>query len=109
MRLFGLVLILATGGICRAGETAVLVSGARLHVDRHEVQEGKIRLFNGSGYIEMDASQVTAFEADEVIPAVPATPTPEAPPPPGTVPVTAPTAPRLRPTNTGFHATWCAA
>jgi soluble lytic murein transglycosylase-like protein len=90
MRLFGLVLILATGGICRAGETAVLANGARLHVDRHELQEGKIRLFTGSGYIEMDAFQVTAFEADEVLPAVPATATPEAPPPPGTVPVTAP-------------------
>ena len=64
MRLFGLVyLILTAGGICRAGETAVLASGARLHVDRHEVAEGKVRLFTGSGYIEMDASQVTAFRS----------------------------------------------
>jgi soluble lytic murein transglycosylase-like protein len=72
MRLFGLVLILAAGGICRAGETVVLASGARLHVDRHEQEDGKLRLFNGSGYIEMDATQVAAFEADETPPAAPA-------------------------------------
>jgi soluble lytic murein transglycosylase-like protein len=72
MRLFGWLLILAAGGICRAGETAVLASGARLHVDRHEVHDGQVRLFNGSGFIEMDARQVTAFEADEVLPATPA-------------------------------------
>src|SRR5580704_11174687 len=97
MRLFGLVLILAAGGICRAGETAVLASGARLHVDRHEVQEGKVRLFTGSGYIEMEASQVTAFEADEALPeappaaaATPPAPVEPTPQPPGTVPVKAP-------------------
>ena len=65
MRLRGWFLILASAGICRAGETAVLASGARLHVDHHETAEGRIRLFTGSGFIEMDAAQVTAFEADE--------------------------------------------
>ncbi|MGO9256569.1 MAG: lytic transglycosylase domain-containing protein [Bryobacteraceae bacterium] len=89
MRLFGLILILTAGGICRAGETAVLASGARLHVDRHELQEGKIRLFNGSGYIEMDASQVTAFEADESLPAMLAAAPPAVTSQPGTVPAAA--------------------
>jgi len=68
MRLFGWLLLLASAGICRAGETAVLASGARMHIDRHEAAEGKIRLFTGNGFIEMDAAQVTAFEADEEIP-----------------------------------------
>jgi soluble lytic murein transglycosylase-like protein len=90
MRLFGLILILTAGGICRAGETAVLAGGARLHVDRHEVQEGKIRLFNGSGYMEMDASQVTAFEADETPPAIPAAAPPAVSTQPSTVPAAAP-------------------
>ncbi len=91
MRLFGWLLILAAGGICRAGETAVLASGARLHVDRHEIAEGKVRLFMGSGFMEMDASEVTGFEADEApIAAAPAvltvtgTAEPGAPPPPAT-------------------------
>lgn len=98
MRLPGLLLILAACGICRAGETAVLLSGARLHVDRHEVQEGKIRLFNGNGYIEMDASQVTAFEADEVLPAVPAAAGPAATAQPGTGPSGTPPAVASPPT-----------
>jgi soluble lytic murein transglycosylase-like protein len=89
MRLFGWILILAAGGICRAGETAVLAGGARLHVDRHEVVEGKVRLFTGSGYIEMDAAEVTRYEPDEVGSAA-AVQGPGAvdPSQPGTVPVT---------------------
>jgi len=73
MRLLGWLLILAAGATCRAGETAVLASGARLHVDRHDLSEGKVRLYTGSGFIEMDAAQVTAFEADEGVPAAPET------------------------------------
>ena len=88
MRLFGWILILAAGGMCHAGETAVLVSGARLHVDRHELAEGKVRLFTGSGYIELDAAQVARIEADEAVPAA-TQGAPPAPSQPGTRPGTA--------------------
>jgi soluble lytic murein transglycosylase-like protein len=59
------------------GEYAVLASGGRLHVDRHESVASKIKLYNGEGYIEMDAAQVRRFEAEEYVP-----PTPPAPPAP---------------------------
>jgi soluble lytic murein transglycosylase-like protein len=64
MRVLGLVVVLAAAGTCRAGETAILVSGSRLHVDSHEIQGGKLRLLVGSGYMEMDPSDVTGFEPD---------------------------------------------
>jgi len=69
MRLIGYFLILTAGWVCRAGETAILTSGVRLHVDRHETADGRIRLFTGNGYTEIDAALVTAFEADEALPA----------------------------------------
>ena len=72
MRLVAWVLILAACGVGHAGETVILTGGGRLHVDRHEVEEGRVRLYNGSGFIEMDASQVTGYEADEAVPAEPA-------------------------------------
>lgn len=92
MRHLRWLLLLAAGGLGYAGETAILASGARLHVDRHEVEEGRIRLFTGSGFIEMDAGQVTGFEADEAVPALPEASLP-APPQPGTVPPPATAAP----------------
>jgi len=79
-------LILAAGGTCLAGETAVLASGARLHVDRHELQGGLVRLYTGSGFIEMDVAQVTAFEADEAAPAPPVPASPGVTVQPGTSP-----------------------
>jgi len=62
-----------------AGEYAVLANGSRLHTDRHEAEGGKIRLFMGEGFIEMDAAQVQSFEADDLVtvptpPEVPQTP-----------------------------------
>jgi len=69
MRLLGLFLLLA-GGAAFAGESVVLANGARLHVDRHEIDGALIRLYNGEGYLQMGAAQVQGFEADEVAPAV---------------------------------------
>jgi len=82
MRLLGLFLLLA-GSTAWAGESAVLASGARLHVDRHEADGARMRLYNGEGYLEMDAVQVRGFEADEPEPsaAAPANPVPAPPPP----------------------------
>ena len=67
MRLLGLLFFLTAGGVACAGEYAVLASGSLLHIDRHEIEGGRVRLYSGDGYIEMEASVVRAFEAEEVV------------------------------------------
>jgi len=57
-------LLLWTASMAFAGEYAVLENGARLHIDYHQVDGLKVRLFNENGSIEMDSRQVTAFETD---------------------------------------------
>ena len=52
-----------------AGEFVVLASGARMYVDRHEADAAKVRLYHGSGVVEMDASKIKGFEADDALPA----------------------------------------
>src|SRR5271166_6269908 len=89
MRLLGLFLLL-TAGPAFAGESVILANGARLHVDRHEVDGSKVRLFSGDGYLEMDGSRVQGFEADEIMPPV----APEVPPPPAAAPVAPPPTPQ---------------
>ncbi len=69
-----LLIILLLSGSCLAGEYAVLASGSRLLVDRHESEGDKIKLYNGAGYMELDASQVRGFEPDDRPVAVPETP-----------------------------------
>jgi soluble lytic murein transglycosylase-like protein len=59
-----------------AGENAVLVSGLRVHVDRHEGSGDIVRLYNGDGIIELPAASIVEFEGDDYIPP------PLAPPPP---------------------------
>jgi soluble lytic murein transglycosylase-like protein len=70
--------LFSAGTTAFAGEFAVLASGARLHVDRHEADAAKVRLYYGSGFVEMDASAVKGFEVDEAaaapVPAQPAAP-----------------------------------
>jgi soluble lytic murein transglycosylase-like protein len=70
MRFLGLLLL--TAGAATAGEYALLANGARMHVDRHEIDGVKVRLYNGTGYIEMPASTVTGFEVEDPVPAAPA-------------------------------------
>jgi len=85
MRLLGF-LLLWTAATAFAGEYAILASGARLHVDRHELDGARVRLYSGSGFTEFAAAEIRAFEPDETTP----TPTPaQAPvePPPLIVPV----------------------
>jgi soluble lytic murein transglycosylase-like protein len=48
----------------QAGEYAVLANGFRLHADRHEQTDGLVKLYTGSGRIEMPAADVVAFEPD---------------------------------------------
>ena len=57
-----------------AGESAVLTSGLRLHVDRHEESGGVVRLYRGESVTEMPRSFVTAFEPDLAPPALLAPP-----------------------------------
>ncbi|HXS96483.1 MAG TPA: lytic transglycosylase domain-containing protein [Candidatus Limnocylindrales bacterium] len=88
------VILLFLSSVAFAGELAVLATGARLHVDRHEAVDGKIRLYNGTGYTEMDAAEVAGFERDDRVPTAP-----EQPPAPKTEiaqPAVAP-APQLTP------------
>jgi len=75
------LVILFLSGSCLAGEYAVLASGSRLLVDRHETDGNKIKLYNGTGYTEMDAAQVRGFEPDDRTPPPPPE-TPAAPPAP---------------------------
>jgi len=84
MRLLGLLALFAA--VSSAGEFAVLANGSRLRADRHEAAEGnKVRLYNGPGFIELDAAQVSAYEHvdDPTPPPAPAPPPPvvEAPKP----------------------------
>ena len=70
MSRLGLVFLLAAS-VATAGEYAVLASGARLHVDRHEADGAKVRLYHGGGFVEMDAGVVKSFEAEDVPPPAP--------------------------------------
>ena len=82
MRLVGIVFFL-TAGMAVAGEYAVLASGARLRVDKHEADGVKVRLYHDGGMIEMNASDVRGFEWEEEAPAPVATapgPIPKTPP-----------------------------
>jgi soluble lytic murein transglycosylase-like protein len=50
-----------------AGESVVLMTGYRLHADRHEIAGDVARIFADSGVIEIRASAVAAYEQDEVV------------------------------------------
>jgi soluble lytic murein transglycosylase-like protein len=65
MRFLGFLVLLTTAATAFAGEYAVLTTGSRLRADRHETQDGKVRLYTGEGYIEMEASRIQAFEPCE--------------------------------------------
>ena len=82
MRLLGF-LLLWTAATAFAGEYAILASGARLHVDRHELDGTRVRLYSGPGFTELAAAEIRAFEPEETTPA----PTPALVEPPLVVPV----------------------
>ncbi|MGD1069634.1 MAG: lytic transglycosylase domain-containing protein [Bryobacteraceae bacterium] len=84
--LIGLVLLALP---IHAGEYAVLGNGFRLHAERHEVEDGKIRLYAEGGVSEMPAASVVRFEAEEEVapanlPAAPPATVPPTPPAPQT-------------------------
>jgi soluble lytic murein transglycosylase-like protein len=67
-----LILACCLAGAASAGEFAILANGSRLYADRHESDSGKVRLYKGSGFIEMNASDIGGFEPEEARPAAPA-------------------------------------
>src|SRR5947208_1896362 len=67
MRLLGLFLTLATT-TAFAGEYCVLASGARMHIERHEADGAKVRLYYVSGFVEMNLEAVRGFEEDDPAP-----------------------------------------
>ena len=72
------VTLLLVTGSAYGGEFAVLTSGFRLHADRHETADGRVKLFEHGGVSEIAAADVVSFEAEDwVAPAtVKAAPTP---------------------------------
>ena len=65
MRLLGLFILLA--GAAMAGEYAVLANGARMHVDRHEADGAKVRLYYSTGFVELESTVVVRYEAEEYV------------------------------------------
>ncbi len=62
-----LALFLLTGS-AYGGEYAVLVNGFRLHADHHETDSNRVRLYENGGILEIAASDVTTWEAEDVQP-----------------------------------------
>ena len=87
MKLLPILLLLAPAAT--AGEYAVLASGMRLHIDRHELAAGKLTLYSGAGLVVLAAADVVGFEVDDYVapkpapaPAAAVAPTPAPPPDP---------------------------
>jgi soluble lytic murein transglycosylase-like protein len=53
-----------------AAEYALLDSGARMRVDRHEPAGDKVRLHLNGGFIEVPAGSILGFQAEEYVPAI---------------------------------------
>jgi soluble lytic murein transglycosylase-like protein len=71
IHLIGLgIAALALAAPALAGEYAVLDNGFRLHADRHERAGNVMRLYTGTGMVEMPTSRISGFEAEEAVPAV---------------------------------------
>jgi soluble lytic murein transglycosylase-like protein len=64
-----------------AGEYAILTSGMRLRIDRHESEAGTVRLYSQQGFTEVPESAIERYEADDYVPP------PPAPEPPALAPV----------------------
>ena len=87
-RLLKLLVLAGVAGACFAGEYAVLSTGFRLRVDRHEANGAHVRLYSNGGFTEMPASQIAGYEAEEQVAQAPESDT--------KVPPAAPAAPEAR-------------
>ena|SRR5437016_6147608 len=77
-RLSKLLVLAGVAGSCFAGEYAVLSTGFRLRVDRHEANGVQVRLYSNGGFTEMPAAQIVGFEAEELVARAPGPAAPEA-------------------------------
>ena len=66
-----IVLLILACGLASAGEYALLANGSRLRVDRHEQAGTKMRLYLAGGAIEIEATEVRGFEAEDPDPRPP--------------------------------------
>ena len=65
MKLCPLLLLLATPAI--AGEYALLASGMRLRIDRHEQRGSSVVLYSGEGSTTVAAAEVSGFEPEDYV------------------------------------------
>jgi soluble lytic murein transglycosylase-like protein len=63
MRLLGLFFLLIATAL--AGEYAVLANGGRMRIDRHEADGAKVRLYYGTGFVELESTVIRGYEAEE--------------------------------------------
>ncbi len=62
------IALLVAVSTASAGEFAVLKTGYRLHVERHEISGSRVKLFTKTGgQMEMPASAVVRFEQDDSV------------------------------------------
>src|SRR5947207_987054 len=80
MKFLPILLILNTCAF--GGEYALLSSGMRLRIDRHEQTGNAFVLYSGDGSVKVAAAEVAGFETEEYVP----------PPKPGPAPQPAPLA-----------------
>ena len=74
-----LFLALAPAGL-PAANWAVMQTGQRIRIDRHEAAGAGMRLYlPGGGAVDVAANSIRGFEADEYTPPPPAAPSPAAP------------------------------
>jgi soluble lytic murein transglycosylase-like protein len=66
MKFCSLLLLLTS--CATAGEYALLSSGMRLRIDRHERTGDAFILYSGAGSMKMAAAEVSGFEAEEYVP-----------------------------------------
>jgi hypothetical protein len=90
MRIFrplavGAVLVLAQLSAV-AGEIAVLRNGFSIHFERKEQNGNSVRLYTGSGYMDIGSDQIESFEIEEI----PVSPEPQVPAQIGTQPAIQP-------------------
>ena len=57
-----------------AGEYAILTSGMRMRIDRHESDAGIVRLYSQQGFTEVSEAAIERFESDDYVPPPPAPP-----------------------------------
>src|SRR6478672_4173687 len=65
MKFLSLLILLAS--CATAGEYALLSSGMRLRIDRHEQAGEAFILYSGAGSMKLASAEVTGFEAEEYV------------------------------------------